>query len=95
MAADTDLLQGNLQVLVQVHGLKQVLRAALEPHKQVTWRDSLLEAQQLDVKDQHGTAGNPSGWWEQSQENKEEHEELRIVAVYNKSEINVRIMLKL
>lgn len=61
MSADTDLLQGNLQVVVQVQGLKQVLRAALEPHKQVTWRDSLLEAQQLDVKDQHSTAGNPSG----------------------------------
>lgn len=66
VTADTDLLQGNLQVLVHVQGLKQVLRAVLEPHKQVTWWDSLLEAQQLDVKDQHGAAGNPSGWWEKN-----------------------------
>lgn len=61
VAAGTDLLQGNLQVLVHVQCLKQVVRGVLEPHKQVTWGDSLLEAQHLDVKYQHRTAGNPSG----------------------------------
>ena len=55
------LLLWNLLVLVGVQSFEQVGRSVSEPHEQVARGDSLLEAHQLNFKDQHSAARHTSG----------------------------------